>query len=65
MSGVSIGTGKVVVDRAMSLDGFIAGPGHAMGWIAEYLTADAFPEVMAATGARQGQEKIWQQERAS
>ena len=46
-----IGTGKVVVNRAMSLDGFIAGPGHAMDWIAEYLSADAFPEVMAATGA--------------
>ena len=51
MSDAAIGTGKVVVNRAMSLDGFIAGPGHAMDWIAEYLTADAFPEVMAATGA--------------
>lgn len=46
-----VGTGKVVVNRAMSLDGFIAGPGHAMDWIADYLTADAIPEVMAATGA--------------
>lgn len=45
------GVGKVVVNRAMSLDGFIAGPGHAMDWIAEYVRADAFPEVMAATGA--------------
>ncbi|WP_067473704.1 dihydrofolate reductase family protein [Actinomadura hibisca] len=45
------GTGKVVVNRAMSLDGFIAGPGHAMDWISDYLTADAIPEVMAATGA--------------
>ena len=52
MSDVGIGTGKVVVNRAMSLDGFIAGPGHAMDWIFEYLTADALPpEVMAATGA--------------
>ena len=51
MSDVGIGTGKVVVNRAMSLDGFIAGPGHAMDWIFEYLTADAVPEVMAATGA--------------
>lgn len=47
----NVGIGKVVVNRAMSLDGFIAGPGHAMDWIAEYVTADAFPEVMAATGA--------------
>jgi dihydrofolate reductase len=45
------GTGKVVVNRAMSLDGFIAGPGHTMDWIFEYLTADVFPEVMEATGA--------------
>ncbi|GAA3204680.1 dihydrofolate reductase family protein [Actinocorallia longicatena] len=45
------GTGKVVVNRAMSLDGFIAGPGHAMGWIPEHLTAADVPEVMAATGA--------------
>lgn len=42
---------KVVVNRAMSLDGFIAGPGHAMDWIGEHLTADTVPEVMAATGA--------------
>ncbi|WP_410661794.1 dihydrofolate reductase family protein [Amycolatopsis sp. lyj-112] len=49
MSDVS--TGKVVVNRAMSLDGFIAGPGHAMDWIADYLTPDTFPEVMTATGA--------------
>jgi hypothetical protein len=26
----STGNGKVVVNRSMSLDGFIAGPGHAM-----------------------------------
>ncbi|WP_432932491.1 dihydrofolate reductase family protein [Microbispora sp. CA-135349] len=51
MSDVSTGTGKVVVNRAMSLDGFIAGRGHAMGWVAEHLTPDAIPEVMAATGA--------------
>ena len=49
MSDVSSGTGKVVVNRAMSLDGFIAGPGHSMDWIFEYLTADTFPEVMPAT----------------
>jgi dihydrofolate reductase len=51
VSDVGFGTGKVVVNRAMSLDGFIAGPGHAMDWISDYLTADAVPEVMAATGA--------------
>ncbi|MFF2650291.1 dihydrofolate reductase family protein [Streptomyces sp. NPDC058045] len=51
MSEISTGTGRVVVNRAMSLDGFIAGRGHAMDWIAEYLTPDDVPEVMAATGA--------------
>jgi dihydrofolate reductase len=35
----------------MSLDGFIAGPGHTMDWIAENLAADTFSEVEAATGA--------------
>ena len=29
---MSTDTGKVVVNRAMSLDGFIAGPGHSMDW---------------------------------
>lgn len=42
-------TGKVVVNRSMSLDGFIAGPDHAMDWVMEYPME--FPEVMAATGA--------------
>jgi dihydrofolate reductase len=51
MSDPVVGPGKVVVNRAMSLDGFIAGPDHAMGWILEYLRANPFPEVMAATGA--------------
>jgi dihydrofolate reductase len=43
--------GKVVVNRAMSLDGFIAGPDDEMGWILEHFEGDPFPEVMAATGA--------------
>jgi dihydrofolate reductase len=43
--------GKVVVNRAMSLDGFIAGPGHAMNWIFDFMAPDAFPEIAAATGA--------------
>lgn len=59
MGDVSTGTetdtsasaNKVVVNRAMSLDGFIAGPGHAMDWIFGYLSDGMFPEVMAATGA--------------
>jgi dihydrofolate reductase len=51
MSDADAGVGKVVVNRAMSVDGFIAGPDHAMDWILAYLRDDRFPEVMAATGA--------------
>ena len=43
--------GKVVVNRSMSLDGFIAGPGDAMDWIFDFLAPDQFPEIAAATGA--------------
>jgi len=43
--------GKVVVNRSMSLDGFIAGPDNAMDWVIEYMREDPFPEVMWATGA--------------
>jgi dihydrofolate reductase len=44
-------SGKVVVNRSMSLDGFIAGPGDAMDWVFDYVAPDQFPEVAAATGA--------------
>jgi dihydrofolate reductase len=44
-------TGKVVVNRAMSLDGFVAGPDDSMDWVFEYATPDQEGEVMAATGA--------------
>jgi dihydrofolate reductase len=47
----SMGNGKVVVNRSMSLDGFIAGPGDAMDWIFDFVTPDEFPDVAAATGA--------------
>ena len=51
MSDTNAGLGKVVVNRAMSLDGFIAGPDNAMDWVIEYMKEDPFPEVMPATGA--------------
>jgi len=51
MSETSTGNGKVVVNRSMSLDGFIAGPGHSMNWIFDFMPPDAFPEIAAATGA--------------
>jgi dihydrofolate reductase len=53
MSDTSTGTGKVVVNRSMSLDGFIAGPGDAMDWIFDFMAPDAawLAEIAAATGA--------------
>ncbi len=51
MSDESTGRGKVVVNRAMSLDGFIAGPGDAMDWVGEFLGPEEVREQAAATGA--------------
>jgi dihydrofolate reductase len=51
MPDTSTGNGKVVVNRSMSLDGFIAGPGDAMDWIFDFVAPDQFPEIAAATGA--------------
>ena len=51
MSDASTGNGKVVVNRSMSLDGFIAGPGDAMDWIFDFVAPNEFPDVAAATGA--------------
>ena len=54
MRDTGTGNGKVVVNRAMSLDGFTAGPGDAMDWIFDYMRGgveEQFPEIMAATGA--------------
>ena len=51
MSDMSTGNGKVVVNRSMSLDGFIAGPGDAMDWVFDFVAPDEFPEIAAATGA--------------
>jgi dihydrofolate reductase len=48
---LSTGRGQVVVNRSLSLDGFIAGPGDAMDWVFDFLAPDAFPEIAAATGA--------------
>jgi dihydrofolate reductase len=51
VQSTSTGNGKVVVNRSMSLDGFIAGPGHAMGWVFDFVAPDEFPDIAAATGA--------------
>src|SRR5690348_14275668 len=52
MSDTGTGTGKVIVSRSMSLDGFIAGPGDAMDWIFDFVAPDAawLTETAAATG---------------
>jgi len=53
VSDTSTGNGKVVVNRAMSLDGFIAGPCDAQDWIFDFIANDApwQKETAAATGA--------------
>jgi dihydrofolate reductase len=59
MSDRSTGNGKVVINRSMSLDGFIAGPGHAMNWIFDFVAPDEFPEIAAATGAMLVGRRTW------
>ena len=56
MSDTEPAEGKVVVNRAMSLDGFIAAPGHVMDWgdgrqLNDFVADEDFREVAAATGA--------------
>jgi dihydrofolate reductase len=50
---MSAQTGKVVVNRTMSLDGFITGPDDDMDWIFDYVSPEApwLAEIAAATGA--------------
>ena len=62
---VSAGPGKVVVNRCMSLDGFIAGPGHRMDWgggrrLADFVAPDDFAEIAAATGAMLIGRRTWE-----
>lgn len=52
-------TGKVVVNRAMSLDGFIAGPGDEMGWIRDLAPQEDAAKVAAATGAMLVGRRTW------
>jgi dihydrofolate reductase len=65
MSEKSNGNGKVVVNRSMSLDGFIAGPGHAMvdywgpGRIKDFVAPDDVAEIAAATGSMLIGRRTW------
>jgi len=56
VSDANSGQGKVVVNRCMSLDGFIAAPGDVMDWgdgrqLGDFVGPDEFHEIAAATGA--------------
>lgn len=58
-------SGKVVVNRCMSLDGFIAGPGHSMDWgggraLADFVAPDDFAEVAAAADAMLAGRRTWE-----
>ena len=55
-------SGKVVVNRCMSLDGFIAAPGDAMDWIFDFMAPDAaaVTETAAATGAMLVGRRTWE-----
>lgn len=58
-------SGAVVVNRCMSLDGFIAAPGHSMDWgdgraLADYVAPDDFAEIAAATGAMLVGRRTWE-----
>ena len=44
-------TGKVVVNRAVSVDGSIAGPGDEMRWIRDLAPREEVAKAAAATGA--------------
>jgi dihydrofolate reductase len=41
----------VVLQTAMSFDGFMAGPEHEMDWVFDYAAADSLPELIESTGA--------------
>jgi dihydrofolate reductase len=56
MSDRNASNGKVVVNRAMSLDGFIAAPGQVMDWgdgrrLVDFAARDDVAKIAAATGA--------------
>ena len=64
MSEMGTGNGKVVVNRSMSLDGFIAGPGHRMDWgggrpLADFVAPQDVAEIAAATGAMLIGRRTW------
>jgi dihydrofolate reductase len=61
-SEMGTGNGKVVVNRSMSLDGFIAGPGHTMDWGPRggFVAQEDVAEIAAATGAMLIGRRTWE-----
>lgn len=57
---MSTAKGKVVVNRAMSIDGFIAGPGDDVRWIRDLAPQDETAKVAAATGAMLIGRRTWE-----
>ena len=61
-----MGSAKVVVNRTMSLDGFIAGPGHAMDWggggrrLGDFVAPGDLAEIAAATGSMLIGRRTWE-----
>jgi len=58
-------SGKVVVNRSMSLDGFIAGPGHSMSWgegrrLPDFIAPEDLGAIAAATGAMLIGRRTWE-----
>jgi dihydrofolate reductase len=56
MNDTNTANSKVVVNRCMSLDGYIAAAGHVMDWgggrqLTDFVGPDEFHEIAAATGA--------------
>jgi dihydrofolate reductase len=56
MNDPSSANGKVVVNRCMSLDGFIAATGHVMDWgagrqLTDFVGPEEFHQIAAATGS--------------
>jgi dihydrofolate reductase len=65
MSVASTGTSKVVVNRSMSLDGFIASPDGTMNWgagraLADFVAPDDLRDIAAATGAMLIGRRTWE-----
>jgi dihydrofolate reductase len=64
MSDLNTGTGKVVVNRSMSLDGFIAAPDGTMNWgagrpLADFVAPDDLQQIASATGAMLIGRRTW------